>query len=264
MNKVSLAAMFRHDPENDGSTIPASLERQDPTCEWETVVDPIVGFMAVSYMGRVSWCFVKYEAPDIRYLKKDDKSPRIRLASMSTSRVGHVTCPQCGNACVYPVWSKTENMPCPACGHKGVEADLIREGGSEFMSLMGDLKDQLEEAVLGVDQDTADEFRFPDLMLLGHVDPSPSVDPALQGLATSRGLGLKLARESSSQELFGTGMQGPDTGLLIRPGVVSGVLDADDARDGWRRTEGVVTSFVKLGWLPKEPARPARFGGARL
>ena len=58
--------------------------------------------------------------------------------------------------------------------------------------------------------------------------------------------------------------EGSETGLLILPGVVTGVLDADKAREGWSKTEGCLTSSVKLPWLPKAPQRPRRFGGCRL
>jgi len=265
---VKLAAMFRHNPDEDGSTIPASLERPDPSCEWETIVDPIVGFMAISYNGRISWSFVKYEAPDARYPRRDSQHPVYRMARMSTTRVGHVTCPACGNSCIYPVWGNSDENRCPACWHKGQEVSIIKETDQEFFDLLGDLRDPLEQAVQSVDESTADEFRFPELMLLGRLEPSASVPPGIQGLATSRGLALRMARETSLHDLFDPDLMecrpNEECGLLILPWISTGILDADKAREGWSKTEGCIAQYVKLPWLPKTPQRPRRFGGCRL
>ena len=257
---VSLAAMFRHIPEEDGSTIPASLTRPDPTRDWEVVVDPIIGFLCACYHGKLSWSFIKYEAPSASYPRRDSKGPVYRLARIGTTRVGHLSCPDCGNTCVYPVWGKQEETRCPACGHKGVDISYIKETDSEFFELLGDLKDPLEQAVRNA---PAEEFVFPNLLCLGRFDPDPEVRPDLQGLATSRGLALRLAKNTAQNDLFGDAMDGDDTGLLLEPGVTAGVLDADKVREGWTKSWGVCTWSVKLPWLPKV-TRTVRFGGARL
>lgn len=263
MAKIALACTFRH-YEDDGDTIPASLTRQDPVCEWETVVDPIIGFMAVLHLGRVSWSFIKYEAPDERH-QKGSKTPIRKMARFSTARVGYLTCPECRAKTLYPVWGSPDKTRCPECGKKGVSIDYVKETSPEFFKLLGELKEPLEDAVRSVDPDTANEFHFPNLMLLGRLDPSENVLPALQGKAAERGLTLRLASETDPDDLFGDDrMAGDDTGLLIEPGIFIGSLDEKQAREGWSFEQGLLQEYVKLPWLPQTPVSHRRFGGARL
>ncbi len=257
MDKIALAACFRHYPE-DGDTIPASIERQDPTCEWETVVDPIIGFMAILVGSRVKWRFIKYEAPDARYPHRNSKQPVYRLARMATTRVGHIACESCGTFCLYPVWGKPEEMRCPGCGHRGLEIAYVKETSDEFMQLLGNLKEPLEQAVRAVDPATANEFRFPELLVLGRFRPSMGIPCALQAKAASRGLALRLARKTIRDDLFSSATEGDDTGLLIMPGIVTGVLDAYQARVGWVHSEGVVIETVRLPWLPESRVQQFR------
>ena len=260
---IAVAAVFRHHPE-DGDTIPASLEEPDPRDPGDTLTRPIIGFMAIGRAGRISWSFIKYEAPEIKWRKPP------KMARFSTTRVGHVSCPTCGNSCVYPVWGKPENMQCPACWQRGVSVSYIKENSDEFFEMLGDLRGPLEDAVREVEAnpDGAEEFRYPDFLLLGHLAPSTGVLPQLQGKAAERGMTLRLGREATMEELSSPAMNpcpGPyDTGLLIMPGVTSGVLDEDKAREGWCVAEGCVSSSVKLPWLPKDPPKVRAYGGARF
>lgn len=257
--KIAVAAMFRHKPDEDGMAIPASVEVEHPKYRGETFCHPIIGFMAVKPEGgRTVWCFMKYEAPF--YMATGP----VKIARFSTTRVGHVGCPHCGNSCLYPVWGRPGNFPCPACWSKGVDIAYVKETSEEFDQLLGELRQPLEEAVDSVDLETAEEFRYPELMLLGRLEPSMGVDPLMQGKAAETGRTLRLGREATVEELMSTDMDGDDTGLLLMPGVTSGVLDLERVREGWNVTEGIVYSSVKLPFLKPEPPKPRRFGGARL
>lgn len=250
IDKIALAACFRHNPDKDGDTIPASLTRPDPRRDWDVVVDPIVGFMAVAFKGRLWWSFIRYEAPWCGYPHRNSKHPVYRLARMATTRVGHIACVSCGTFCLYPVWGKPEEMRCPECGHRGLEVAYVKETSDEFMQLLGDLKEPLEQAVKAVEPSTANEFRFPELLVLGRFCPSTGIPCALQAKATSRGLALRLARQTIRDDLFSSATEGDDTGLLIMPGIVTGVLDVYQARTGWVHSEGVLIETVRLPWLP--------------
>lgn len=254
IDKIALAACFRHNPE-DGATIPASLTRPDPCRDWDVVVDPIVGFMAVAFMGCVRWSFIRYEAPWAGYPHRNSRKPVYRIARMATTRVGHIACESCGTFCLYPIWGKPEEMRCPECGHRGLEVAYVKETSDEFMQLLGDLKEPLEQAVRTVDPATANEFRFPELLVLGRFCPSTGIPCDLQEKAASRGLALRLARKTVRDDLFSSATEGDDTGLLIMPGIVTGVLDAYQARAGWVHSEGTLIETVRLPWLPKSPAR---------
>ena len=263
-NLVKLAACFSYHHKGEEELIPASIEHPDPLCEWETVVYPIIGFMAISYLNRISWSFIKYEAPDGRYKTRWSEVPTFTLSRIGTTRVGHVSCPACGNSCLLPVWGRPMDVRCPVCGHKGQYVSFVKAGSGEFFELLGELKAPLEKAVKSVNEKTAKQFRFPNLLLQGNVFPSSSVNPVFQRQAARIGFSLRIGTESSTDELFSPAMGGPGTALFLEPGIVTGVLDADRAREGWVWQQGVVTQSVRLPWLPKPPLRPKRFEGVRL
>lgn len=244
-DKVAIAATFRHWPEEDGPAIPASIKREHPLCWWETIVDPIIGFLAMSYNDRIFWRFIKYEAPEVRRLRLGQQELTIKPAYFSTTKVGHVTCPACGNSCMYPVSGEQEECRCPACGHKGQEISYIHETDDEFSDMLGDLRQPLEDVIRNMDTVTASEFRFPNLLIKGQFTPSASIKPALQKWAAKSGSTLRLATETSFEDLKACKMAGNDIQLFIESGIVSGVLDAELVKNGWKNTEGIVQSYVE-------------------
>lgn len=253
---ISIAAQFRFEPESDDElTIPGSIEEADPLNPFDTIVRPIVGYMAVLYRGRVSWAFMRYDAP--MFSRHGN-----RMINFSTTRVAHLSCRECGGETLYPVWGKEDKIPCPRCGKRAVNSSPVKEGSPEFLSIMGpQIETELRNAVLSV---SADEFRFPSVYLLGHLDPSEKADARIQGKAIASGRTVRFATESSVDDLLSEKMKGDGTGLLIDPAVVTGTLDADDARKGWTLTEGIVTSTIRMPWLPKPQPRVEHYGGCRF
>ena len=60
--KIGIAAAFRHDPVDDGKTIPASRGVEVDYHGYDYYVLPIIGYIAYTVDGKtVNWSFMKYE-----------------------------------------------------------------------------------------------------------------------------------------------------------------------------------------------------------
>ena len=230
-------------------------------------MDPIVRFMGLLLPnGKIGWRFIKYDAPDNRFPRRDSKVPVSRPAVISTTRVAHLTCRECGWTGIYPAWGKPESVPCPACPSRGCEVEYIKEGGSEFFSLMGDLKQKIEDCLHSADPSGAGlpEFSCPDVVAVGNVDPDPDVPDEYHRYSQDVGWTVRSLRHMTAKDLLGGAIDYDGAGLQLLPGLTMGVLDADEAREGWSRSEGVLTQRVKLPWLPKIRRACPSFHGCRI
>jgi hypothetical protein len=253
---VIFSATFRHDPAM-GNAIPASQIEEHPGIPGGVIVHPLIGYYAASYLNKTYFGFIKYEAPQIQWRKKPPKE-----ASFSTTKVGTLSCSKCGFNGYYPYWGDSQKTHCPRCWQTGVNITPLKEESPEFFNLMGNIKDELEYEIGNYAE--SQPFDFPPLLLLGNIPQSNRVTPVslrLASLATAKGLTLVDARDVGFDILQSDYMTGPNTGLLIEPGIFTGVLDPKAVRNGVTLKSGIVSSFIKLPFLP-QPVK--MYGGATL
>jgi hypothetical protein len=260
MNKVGVAAQFRHIPDEDGNFIPASTILESGPRKGG--VAPIIGYLAYSFGGEIRWSFLKYEAPESY---APGEKGRSRKGQIATTRVAHLRChnPQCEFEGPYPVKGDARDIKCPECG-KDVESRIIKENSDEFFEMVGDLREGLEKAAVAAENSDL-QFEYPEVLVVArNIDLSASIPPDLVAHITKQpGFGAKPIREVEGfEELLS--LQDSDPCLLLVPGIASGFLDAEEAKKGWSQGWPVFGSWARL-WLPERKHRgPMRFAQIRF
>lgn len=273
MSKVGIACCFRHHPEEDGPSIiqgstvqtrpdmDAWARHASPDCP---PIFPRIGFLCGYDGSHTRWSFVKYEPPQ----QWSEKSGyRSRGANISTCSVGSVTCAdidRCGWHGYYPLKGGIgEKMTCPWCGRPGADTIPVKIPSENWEAMLGDLRKPLEDAAKAA-YESSDEvpFEFPQTVIGGPtIEPSDRIDPYIQGKAQEKGVGLRPLEDIPGWMELRQYPRG-SVFLGIIPGVVSGVIDGTELRDGKRWNRGCVQYYAKLKF--PEAAVPTPFGTCKF
>lgn len=251
-NRVGVACAFRHNPE-DGRFIQAFELSPSPNGKERPV--PMIGYLAVATPKKTYWSFVRYEPPFV-WPKGHPNASKGRAAEMATCRVADYDCQDCGKRS-KGVYRNAKGCFCPECGGRRCSAEPIKDGGPEFMSMVGnELADEIETAAVNaLKDDQSPPFQFPVLMAGGlGLEPDGALPPDALGAAAARGRGLRAVAHMSLEELADV-IEGD---LSIVSGPSSGFAEYDALREGVGWESGAVRFWLKP-WLPEPDRGPVRF-----
>jgi hypothetical protein len=242
--KIGIAAAFRHNLEEDGKTIPASRGVEVDYHGYDYYVLPIIGYIAYTVDGKtVNWSFMKYECAEVWHNCNRGNRP----AQIATTRVGKITCPKCGSTIPYPIRKDTSKTRCPYCGSYNLQVEPIKENSQEFLDMVGDLKDPLEQAAK-VALKTGNDFAFPDLLVAGRnleTEKPASIPSEIFESAVNAGYGLRYMDSVPLNELNDI----EDINFHIIPGIYSGCLDSKKANGVFRQVNSI-EEYISL-YIPK-------------